>query len=65
VIERQVQLILDFKPDVITPSYLLVVLDEFRARGVDPSETIARDCVMWGGTLDQCDACGNREQLQY
>src|SRR5215831_17016592 len=39
--ERQVQLILDFKPDVIipTPSYLLVILDEFRARGVDPSET--------------------------
>jgi phenylacetate-CoA ligase len=39
--ERQVQLILDFKPDVIipTPSYLLVILDQFRARGVDPSET--------------------------
>jgi phenylacetate-CoA ligase len=39
--ERQVQLILDFKPDVIipTPSYLLVILDEFRARGLDPSET--------------------------
>ena len=35
---RQVQLILDFKPDVIvpTPSYLLVILDEFRAQGLDP-----------------------------
>jgi phenylacetate-CoA ligase len=39
--ERQVQLILDFKPEVIiaTPSYLIVILDEFRARGVDPSES--------------------------
>jgi phenylacetate-CoA ligase len=39
--ERQVQLILDFQPDVIipTPSYLLVILDEFRARGLDPSKT--------------------------
>ena len=39
--ERQVQLILDFKPDIIipTPSYLLVILDEFRARGLDPSRT--------------------------
>ena len=39
--ERQVQLIVDFEPDVIipTPSYLLVILDEFRARGLDPAET--------------------------
>jgi phenylacetate-CoA ligase len=39
--ERQVQLIVDFEPDIIipTPSYLLVILDEFRARGLDPSET--------------------------
>jgi phenylacetate-CoA ligase len=39
--ERQVQLILDFKPDIIipTPSYLLVILDAFRARGLDPSKT--------------------------
>jgi phenylacetate-CoA ligase len=38
---RQVQLILDFQPDVIvpTPSYLLVILDEFRAQGLDPSRT--------------------------
>jgi phenylacetate-CoA ligase len=36
--ERQVQLVGDFKPDTIfvTPSYLLAILDEFRARGVDP-----------------------------
>lgn len=36
--ERQVQLITDFKPDIImvTPSYMLAILDEFRAKGLDP-----------------------------
>jgi len=36
--ERQVELILDFEPDIImvTPSYMLCLLDEFRARGIDP-----------------------------
>lgn len=36
--ERQVQLIADFKPDIImvTPSYMLAILDEFRAKGIDP-----------------------------
>ena len=36
--ERQVKLIDNFKPDVIfvTPSYLLAILDEFRAQGLDP-----------------------------
>jgi phenylacetate-CoA ligase len=36
--ERQVQLITDFKPDVImvTPSYMLALLDEFRKQGLDP-----------------------------
>lgn len=36
--ERQVQLIADFKPDVImvTPSYMLAILDEFRKVGLDP-----------------------------
>jgi phenylacetate-CoA ligase len=39
--ERQVQLITDFKPDIImvTPSYMLAILDEFRAKGIDPRET--------------------------
>lgn len=38
---RQVELILDFKPDIImmTPSYMLSLLDEFHARGVDPRAT--------------------------
>ena len=38
--ERQITLIQDFKPDVImvTPSYMLSVLDAFRARGLDPQD---------------------------
>ncbi|HKW37789.1 MAG TPA: phenylacetate--CoA ligase PaaK [Burkholderiales bacterium] len=37
--ERQVQLIRDFKPSIImcTPSYLLVIGDEFERQGLDPS----------------------------
>ncbi|HWB45541.1 MAG TPA: phenylacetate--CoA ligase PaaK, partial [Hyphomicrobiaceae bacterium] len=39
--ERQVQLIADFKPDIITvtPSYMLAILDEFRRVGLDPRAT--------------------------
>jgi phenylacetate-CoA ligase len=38
--ERQVQLIRDFKPTIImcTPSYLLVIGDEFERQGLDPSK---------------------------
>ncbi len=36
--ERQVTLIEDFRPDIImvTPSYMLAILDEFRRQGKDP-----------------------------
>ncbi len=36
--ERQVQLIQDFKPDIImvTPSYMLAIADEFARQGLDP-----------------------------
>ena len=36
--ERQVQLIDDFRPDIImvTPSYMLAILDEFEREGLDP-----------------------------
>jgi phenylacetate-CoA ligase len=39
--ERQIDLILDFRPDIImvTPSYMLSLLDGFRARGLDPRDT--------------------------
>ncbi|GAB7185214.1 phenylacetate--CoA ligase PaaK [Kitasatospora sp. Ki12] len=38
---RQVQLIRDFEPEIImvTPSYLLTLLDEFEKQGVDPRGT--------------------------
>ena len=38
---RQVQFILDLEPDVIlcTPSYLLTIIDEMEAQGVDPRST--------------------------
>src|SRR6266516_2816015 len=39
--ERQVQLINDFKPDIITvtPSYMLAILDEFKRQGLDPRQS--------------------------
>ena len=38
--EKQVQLIQDFKPDIImvTPSYMQVIIEEFRREGLDPRE---------------------------
>ncbi len=42
--ERQVQLITDFEPDVImvTPSYLLNIIDELERQGIDPRSTSLR-----------------------
>ena len=42
--ERQVQLITDFKPEVImvTPSYMLAILDGFAKAGLDPRESSLR-----------------------
>jgi phenylacetate-CoA ligase len=39
--ERQVQLILDFKPTMIvgTPSYVLTIVDEFERQGLDPAKS--------------------------
>ncbi|NYD43803.1 phenylacetate--CoA ligase PaaK [Nocardioides panaciterrulae] len=39
--ERQVRLIADFEPRIImvTPSYMLAVVDEMRRQGIDPRET--------------------------
>jgi phenylacetate-CoA ligase len=39
--ERQVQLINDFKPDIITvtPSYMLAILDEFKRQKLDPKKS--------------------------
>jgi phenylacetate-CoA ligase len=42
--EKQVQLIMDFQPDIImvTPSYILNIADEFKRQGIDPRETRLR-----------------------
>ncbi|GGI09479.1 phenylacetate--CoA ligase PaaK [Egicoccus halophilus] len=39
--ERQIQLIVDFAPEAIlvTPSYMLALIDEMREQGVDPAAT--------------------------
>lgn len=46
--ERQVSLILDLEPEVIacTPSYALVLADEFARRGVRPEDTSLRYAVL-------------------
>ena len=42
--ERQVQLIQDFRPDIImvTPSYMLAIADEMRRQGLDPKKSSLR-----------------------
>ncbi|HPW08831.1 MAG: phenylacetate--CoA ligase [Rhodoferax sp.] len=42
--ERQVQLIADFRPDIImvTPSYMLAIADEFERQGLDPAQSSLR-----------------------
>jgi phenylacetate-CoA ligase len=42
--ERQVQLIVDFRPDIImvTPSYMLAIADEFERQGLDPAQSSLR-----------------------
>jgi phenylacetate-CoA ligase len=42
--ERQVQLITDFKPDIImvTPSYMLAIADEMERQGLDPRQSSLR-----------------------
>ncbi len=42
--ERQVQLIQDFRPDIImvTPSYMLAIADEFQRLGLDPARSSLR-----------------------
>ena len=60
--ERQVQLINDFKPDIITvtPSYMLAILDEFRKQGLDPTPIVAEVRHLRRRALDQCDARRDR-----
>jgi phenylacetate-CoA ligase len=54
---RQVQLIQDFRPEIImmTPTYLLTVLDEFDRQGVDPRTSSLRVAILgaepWTGQM--------------
>jgi phenylacetate-CoA ligase len=77
--ERQVQLIRDFAPDIImvTPSYMLAILDEFSRQGIDPRSTSLRIGIFgaepWGEGmraeiesafgLDACDIYGLSEVM--
>src|SRR5271165_1186843 len=77
--ERQVQLIVDFEPDIImvTPSYMLAILDEFRRQGIDPRSSSLRIGIFgaepWGEgmraeiesafNIDACDIYGLSEVM--
>jgi phenylacetate-CoA ligase len=77
--EKQVQLIRDFAPDIImvTPSYMLAILDEFRRQGVDPRSASLRIGIFgaepWGEGMraeiegafgiDACDIYGLSEVM--
>jgi phenylacetate-CoA ligase len=77
--EKQVQLIRDFEPDIImvTPSYMLAILDEFRRQGLDPHSSSLRIGIFgaepWGEGMraeiesafgiDACDIYGLSEVM--
>ena len=77
--EKQVQLIRDFAPDIImvTPSYMLAILDEFRREGLDPRSTSLRIGIFgaepWGDgmraeiesafDIEACDIYGLSEVM--
>jgi phenylacetate-CoA ligase len=77
--EKQVQLICDFAPDIImvTPSYMLAILDEFKRQGLDARSTSLRTGIFgaepWGEgmraeiesafNIDACDIYGLSEVM--
>jgi phenylacetate-CoA ligase len=77
--QKQVQLIRDFAPEIImvTPSYMLAILDEFRRQGIDPRSTSLRIGIFgaeaWGEGMrseiesafgiDACDIYGISEVM--
>ena len=56
--ERQVRLIADFRPDIITvtPSYMLAIADEMDRQGIDPASHVAQGRHLRRRTLDRPDA---------
>ena len=65
--ERQVQLICDFRPDIImvTPSYMLAILDEFTSIGDRPAVDHAARRHLRRGTVGRRHARGNRIRIQH
>jgi phenylacetate-CoA ligase len=77
--EKQVQLIRDFEPDIImvTPSYMLAILDEMKRQGIDAHATSLRIGIFgaepWGDGMraeiesalhiDACDIYGLSEVM--
>ncbi len=77
--EKQVQLIRDFAPEIImvTPSYMLAILDEFKRQGVNPRSTNLKVGIFgaepWGEGMraeienafgiDACDIYGLSEVM--
>ncbi|WP_374224547.1 AMP-binding protein [Streptomyces sp. CBG30] len=59
---RQVQLIQDFRPEIImvTPSYMLTLLDEFEAAGRRPADDLPQGGDLRRGAVDGGDAPGDR-----
>jgi len=54
---RHIQIILDFKPDILIPtaSYMLTLLDEMRTQGIDPWKTSPKIALLgaepWGNAM--------------
>ena len=63
--EKQVQLIVDFQPDVImvTPSYMLNIAEEFVRQGLDPRRVVAEDRHLRRRAVDRSDARRHRARL--
>ena len=61
--EKQVQLIRDLKPDIImvTPSYMQVLIEEFRRIGLDPRESQPADRHLRRRAVDRGDAPRDRD----
>ena len=60
--ERQVQLIQDFRPDIImvTPSYMLAISEEFHRQGIDARACSLEDRHLRRRAMDRRYARGNR-----
>ncbi len=70
--EKQVQLIMDFAPEIImmTPSYMLAILDEFRRQGIDPKSSSLRIGIFgaepWGeGIRNEIETAFGTRCLRY